>query len=238
MPYPTWVRAKALPALAALLLIGASSAVKAVAIPTEFVTACETRLPPTTVEIKTESTPITYLLDRSVGALTAQHPPGGDFKTLGLTERAFRSQMEVQGPTLTLANPAIICTRPAVTVTLSLVPHVVAIGREFPTDSCAYKVIAEHESRHVLANNLALTRTAAAMEKALKDSFSNRVFYGESAWLEAALQEHVQAWLDWAESELKKVDALHADIDTPEEYARSEHICGGEIPRILRANGY
>lgn len=224
---------------AATALAGlASNSIAATAVPLEFVSACESRLPPAVVEVKTEVNPVTYVYDRSVRDLTLQHPPGGNEKTLGLTDRAFRSRMEVNGQTLAVAGTDLVCLRPVVTMTLSLEPHVVAIGKEFSPETCAFDAIARHEQQHVVVNNLALERTAALMTRALQDAFAERVFYGPRAQLQANLQAYLQEWLDWAEVELKKVDQLHRQIDTPEEYARNEHICGGEIPRVLRANGY
>jgi len=201
----------------------------------EWAAECEARLPATQVDVKVVSAPVTYSTSLGVSDLTRRQnpPPAKGSRTLGLTERRARTQIDGQHSLLTRPSEPLACLRPKVTVTLSLEPHTVFVAREFAAGSCAYHHIADHEMKHVQVNHLALTRTAAALRNELKSSFGNRVFYGTPDELETNLDQHLKDWMDWVTAEMDKTLRLHQDIDSPQEYARNNTACGGEISRIL-----
>lgn len=219
--------------LSLALFSASASLAGAQSVSAEFMAQCERRLPPTQIEIVMATAPLKYDFSKSVGELTSRLSTGKGQVTLGLTERAISSQMEVQSTKMKSPGADVVCMRPRVVVTLTLDPHTVFVGREFPEKTCAFNSILEHEQRHVLVNNMALTKTAASLRQALQQSFGNRVFYGEERDLSSAVQAHIQEWISWAEQEMKKVDRLHKQIDAPAEYAKNQHVCGGEIPRRL-----
>jgi hypothetical protein len=198
---------------------------------------CETQLPATTIEVKTEPAPIRYRRDRSVADLMQlQRLPQGNAFTLGLTEMKLGTRIAYHSPTLTHPREKAICTRPNIVVTLSLDPHVVSVADEFEEGSCAYRHILAHEMRHVQVNQLTLDSTAERMREGLKDSFGNKVYYGSAAELQERLTRHIRdQWLPWVDAQMKHTLQRHREIDTPEEYARNRTVCGGEIARTLDA---
>ncbi len=94
--------------------------------------------------------------------------------------------------------------------------------------------IAQHELRHVNANQSQLEATADALSMVLKKAFGNRIFYGTQQEMKVQLEAAMSKdWFPWAQAKLKEVDAIHRSIDSPEEYARNATLCGGDVPRKL-----
>ena len=209
----------------------------AVEAPVSFYEECEARLPATKIEVRTSASPLSYDFTKSVRHLTQRHASGKGQYTLGLTERSIASEMEVKSSMLKHKGSSLVCMRPHVIVTLTLDPHIVYVGREFPEKTCSFNSILQHEQRHVTVNNMALQRTAASMNQALHTSFGNRIFYGDEAEMGAEVRAHIQDWIKWAESEMRKVDQLHKQIDTKEEYAKNLTVCNGEIPTLMKRAG-
>lgn len=206
-------------------------------VPADFAAQCERRLPATKISVTAEVAPLVYDFTKSVRDLTQRKPAGPNALTLGLTERHLATGMEIRSASMNYKGEKVVCMRPEVEVTLTLAPHTVFVGREFPQKSCAFGSILQHEQRHVLVNNLALKNASERLEKELLSSFGNRVFYGERADLERAVGSHIQEWMTWLDGEVAKVDRLHQSIDSPSEYAKNNTVCSGEIPRVLKASG-
>lgn len=206
-----------------------------ISVPAEWSRTCEARLPPVSVEVQAQPDDLVFRHERSIRELTAiQHPAGGRTFAVGLTEMKIETRIETQSALLTQQGQTVACSRPRFKVTLQLSPHVVWMAREFPQGSCAYRHIAEHEMRHVAVNRQTLHHTAKVLEDALKRSFGNRVLYGTrqelTEWLPAQLDKE---WMPWVREQMQATLAQHREIDSPEEYARNEHVCGGEIARVL-----
>lgn len=198
---------------------------------------CEAQLPPTVVEVVAEPAPIRHRQDRSVADLMQiQRLPQENAYTLGLTEMRLGTRIAFRSPTLSHPRERLVCMRPAITVTLSLDPHVVSVASEFQEGSCAHRHILAHEMRHVQVNQLTLVNAAERMREGMRQSFGNKVYYGEAAELQERLTRHIrEQWLPWVDAQMKHTLQRHREIDTPEEYARNRTACGGEIARTLDA---
>lgn len=224
------------PALVLFLGLAAQPAF-ALQVSAAFAEYCETNLPATQIEVVSEAPALVYDFSKSVRDLTQRKSFGARALTLGLTERKLVTELQINSPSKSHRWEPVMCTRPSVTVTLSLAPHTVFVGTEFPQDGCAFSAILKHEQRHVSVNNMALKNTAERLTRELRASLGNRVYYGQRAELEAAISRQTRDWQVWVESEIAKVDRLHDSIDTPDEHARNDTLCGGEIPLALKAAG-
>lgn len=196
---------------------------------------CEAKLPTTTIEVRAAPAPIRHLRHRTVDDLTQlQRLPQDGARTLGLTEVRLGTSIQYKASTLQRRGEALTCMRPSIVVTLSLDPHVVSVASEFEDDSCAHRHILAHEMRHVEVNRLTLESAAQHMREGMRSSFGNKVYYGEPAELQERLTRHIrEQWLPWVDTQMKHTMQRHREIDTPEEYARNQKVCGGEIARVL-----
>lgn len=198
---------------------------------------CEAQLPPTVIEVNAEPAPVRHRNDRSIADLMqVQRLPQEHAFTLGLTELQLGTRIAFRSPTLSHARERLVCMRPAITVTLSLDPHVVSVASEFEEGSCAHRHILAHEMRHVQVNQLTLSAAAERMREGMRQSFGNKIYYGEPKELQERLTRHIrEQWLPWVDAQMKHTLQRHREIDTPEEYARNRTACGGEIARTLDA---
>lgn len=198
---------------------------------------CEAQLPPTVIEVTAEPAPVRHRNDRSIADLMqVQRLPQENAFTLGLTELQLGTRIAFRSPTLSHPRERLVCMRPAITVTLSLDPHVVSVAREFEEGSCAHRHILAHELRHVQINQLTLSAAAGRMREGMQQSFGNKIYYGEATELQERLTRHIrEQWLPWVDAQMKHTLQHHREIDTPEEYARNRTTCGGEIARTLDA---
>lgn len=198
---------------------------------------CEARLPPTSIEVTAVPAPLRIRRDRRIADLMQlQRLPQENAFTLGLTELQLGTRIAFRSPTLSHPRERLVCMRPAITVTLSLDPHVVSVASEFEDGSCAHRHILAHEMRHVQVNQLTLSAAAERMREGMRESFGNKIYYGTAAELQQRLTRHIQdQWLPWVDAQMKHTLQKHRDIDTPEEYARNRTVCGGEIARTLDA---
>ena len=110
------------------------------------------------------------------------------------------------------------------------------VASEFEDGSCAHRHILAHEMRHVQVNQLTLSAAAERMREGMRQSFGNKIYYGEPKELQERLTRHIrEQWLPWVDAQMKHTLQRHREIDTPEEYARNRKVCGGEIARTLDA---
>lgn len=129
------------------------------------------------------------------------------------------------------------CASPQITVTYGFSPLTVYVASEFPPGSCAYREIYEHELRHVKTYEQHLARIEQELAATLKQRFAtDGPWRGPVGQTQSRLQQELNdRWLPYIQREIGRVDAAQALIDTPEEYARFENACNGEIrKRTLR----
>ncbi len=198
---------------------------------------CESRLRPARVRVVQEPTSISYDLSKSIRDLNALAPAYVRGKhTLGLTRTEMKTSIQWEGNYLVDSQSGRACMRPNFTIRLSVSPQTVYIAREFALGSCAYKHIAEHELRHVQANQRQLEQVAKQFDAELQAAFGSRIFYGTQKELRAQLQTAVeQDWFPAIKEHLAKVESVHEDIDSPQEYANNLKVCGGDIARVTGA---
>ncbi|PNG50181.1 MULTISPECIES: hypothetical protein [unclassified Variovorax] len=186
-----------------------------------------------------DSLPSEVVYEFGMGAqeLTRKAPLGGAAHiTLGLTQANFQLSSSWEGQTLVDRATGLACARPKVKVQVQVGPQCVTVAKEFPKGTCAFWEIAEHELRHVKANQAHAERVADELKAALSRSFGNRVFYGTPGELRVVFTENLKSqWLPWGKSRFDGVKAAHRQIDSLAEYARNNTMCDGEVPRALGA---
>lgn len=221
---PLWLAALALPAAAQS---GSPSAA--------WRATCEARLPATVIEVRTIDAPLQHDHTRSIEDLGQRKPAHDQGEhTLGLTEMQLDTHIQVGSQSLSRRGESLACMRPQIYVTLKLDPHRVWVASEFAPGSCAYRHIFAHEMRHVRVNQHTLETTAQRLREGMARSFGNKVYYGRPDELQNRLRQHIhEEWLPWVDSQMKHTLRQHRDIDTPEEYERNRHVCGGAIARVL-----
>jgi hypothetical protein len=117
---------------------------------------------------------------------------------------------------------------------LALVTHiktepVIYIAREFPADSCAYKVVLAHEQQHYLFDRDVLGRLGGEVRGITQTVFANPAPASE-AEVERAKKLFFQQFNHAYEG---LSFPLHARIDNPASYAELADLCQGEIKTRL-----
>lgn len=196
-------------------------------------------LPPPAVSVKhLEERPIvdTHYSYKELTQLSAGAGHAGNL-VLGLTMGKAIAKFTSQTPLYIDRSGRWECASPQLTLTLSFSPLTVYVAKEFPAGSCAYNEIYQHELRHVKAYQAHL----ALLEKDLSDTLNRRfasgsVWHGQVHRLEEQLQQELnERWLPYIQREIGHVDEAQALIDTPEEYARVNDSCNGEIKKRTQA---
>ncbi len=204
----------------------------------DFETQCQIRLPPAQVNVSTEPSQVSYDLSQSVRELSQRHKPlHSNSFTLGLTVTKVRFEAQWSLPTLTNESGR-TCLRPSVNLFFTVSPQTVFVGNEFPQGTCAFNDISQHENRHVHANQKHMEQVASYYRKAISDAYGQRIFYDRTGGLTHEMQDAFKRrWLPRINGALARVEALHAQIDSPAEHARSNLMCQGEVPLKLRQMG-
>lgn len=196
---------------------------------------CESRLKPTEIRVSSEPSKITYDFTRSVQELTQE---SGSAKrgqsTLGLTKVSFQTSLRYSGNYLVDQPTRKACMRPVVSVKLTVSPQTVFVAREFPQGTCMFNEVAQHELRHVQANQDAVEGAADALQAEMARHYGNRIFMGPQAELQRQLEEEMgRRWMPWAQAELERRRKVHEQIDSPQEYARLGQVCNGAARAAL-----
>lgn len=202
-----------------------------------FKAECENQLPPTSIVVEIQPSAVKYNFELGIAGISAKNGQlsTSSQATVGLTESHFRLATNWGGETLQDVSSKLICTRPALKVEVSVGPQTVFVAKEFPKDTCAFWEIANHELRHVRTNQAHAEVIAADLERALKHSFKNRVFYGTPEALKKAFTDNLSNdWLPWGRARFDTVEKQHAVIDSPAEYARTALMCDGQVSRELK----
>lgn len=200
----------------------------------DFEAECEQRLKPT--EILILAVPMEPSVDTrySYVDLTRRAGQEGYLFVLGLTSPYLRVETQWGYNGLAAADRRKVCMRPILRMTLRYDPVTVYVGREFAEDDCAFKFIMQHEMRHVDVHVQKLKSTVATLQSAIQQRFGTGIFYGTREGLEKRFRTEIENyWVPRAQRELKDVRRLHEQIDTAEEYARSQTACEGRIAHFL-----
>lgn len=198
-----------------------------------FKSDCNFRLKPTDIRVKVVAPAPDYDYSKTMAQLTAMHPSRG---TMGLTAGERLLQLKSDGAVWRRSD-GMGCTRPVfeMTVTLKLTVYV---AKEFPSGTCTYREIKEHEQRHVRANREYAEAAARNVEAEMRKAFGNDIYYGPASSLVRDLEKSVRdGWFKHLKTSLEGVKSWHAKIDSPAEYERPYIACKGEPSRLIEAAG-
>ncbi len=150
---------------------------------------------------------------------------------LGLTRGNAVVQFSSTTPTYIEPTGQWECASPQLTLTVGFRPMTVYVGREFPTGSCAYNEIHQHELRHVKTYQTHLAKIKQDLGDTLNQRFATGgAWRGPQGQTRARLQRELdERWLPYVQRELRRVDTDQELIDTPQEYERIANSCNGEI---------
>lgn len=202
-----------------------------------FEQLCERRLPRPVLRIQRVDNG--YSIDRqlSYAALTgigANARKHGRKNVLGLTRAETAATIHIRLARLLDDRSGRECVSPEIEVTIAFKPMTVYIGREIPPGSCSYREILGHELRHVAAYRDHLPKVETAVRDRMEQRFNGDILYGSRGDLENGLKEEISGhWLPLLDSEIRKVEAVQAQIDSVDEYDRMERACGGELQKLI-----
>lgn len=170
---------------------------------------------------------------RSLTVMKGRARPGQ--VVLGLTRTESRVSINVGGRLLSDAAGGYECIVPHIEIRLYYPPIVVYISREFRPGSCAYEELLAHEMRHLNAYLDYLPKAEARVRLAFERRFGTQPLYARAGQAQSLLQREIdRGWMPYIKSEMAKVEALQAAIDSPQEYARLGKVCGGEVQSLIR----
>jgi hypothetical protein len=154
---------------------------------------------------------------------------------LGLTRTESHVSINVGGRLLSDPASGYECIAPHIEVALHYPPIVVYVSREFAPGSCAYEEVLAHEMRHLNAYLDYLPKAESRVRLALERRFEDKPLYARIGQAQSLLQREIdRGWMPYIKSEMAKVEALQAAIDSPQEYARLGKVCGGEVQSLIR----
>ncbi len=235
------------PLLAFVLFCCAASAMPAqAAARTEFQARCEDSIG-ATLSVLT-GTQSGFRIDNTVGyrsltVMKARATKGRATKgrarpgqyVLGLTRTESHVSITAGGRLLIDPASGYECIAPQIQVKLHYPPIVVYVSREFAPSSCAYQEVLAHEMRHLTTYLGYLPQAEARVRTALRKRFEDKPLYARTGQAQILLQREIdRGWMPYIKSEMAKVEALQAAIDSPQEYARLGKVCGGEVQSLLR----
>lgn len=184
-----------------------------------------------------------YRIDNTIGfrGLTAmkgstphQRVHRGQY-VLGLTRTESRVSIKVGGRLLTDPASGYECIAPHIEIRLHYPPIVVYVSRELRPGSCAYEEVLAHEMRHLNTYLGYLPKAEARIRLALERRFEDKPLYARIGQAQNLLQREIdRGWMPYIKSEMAKVEALQAAIDSPQESARLGKVCGGEVQSLIR----
>ncbi|NNG22168.1 hypothetical protein [Telluria aromaticivorans] len=170
---------------------------------------------------------------RSLTVMKGRARPGQ--YVLGLTRTESHVSINVGGRLLIDPASGYECIAPQIEVKLYYPPIVVYVSREFAPSSCAYQEVLAHEMRHLNTYLGYLPHAEARVRMALQKRFEDKPLYARTGQAQGLLQREIdRGWMPYIKSEMAKVEALQAAIDSPQEYARLGKVCGGEVQSLLR----
>ena len=170
---------------------------------------------------------------RSLTVMKGRARPGQ--VVLGLTRTESHVSISVGGRLLIDPASGYECIAPRIEVKLYYPPIVVYVSREFAPHTCSYQEVLAHEMRHLNTYLGYLPQAEARVRTALQKRFEDKPLYARTGKAQGLLQREIdRGWMPYIKSEMGKVEALQAAIDSPQEYARLGKVCGGEVQSLIR----
>lgn len=212
-------------------------------IPEKIVTTCETNLPPIAVNVSIQESPVEETNDVTVRSLTnialkLNNPHVKDHYVLGLTTIELSWHANAQYKSYQFTNPSIRCARSEMKIDLIMLYHKVQIAKEISPGTCEYDFVRKHEYRHVKLDEENVKSYAREIKREFQDHFESKIYYGSSGAVEKAVRNEIDNnWLPFVSRTAKTLEKEGTDrqklIDTPEEYAKGNVACSGNIARLL-----
>lgn len=168
-----------------------------------------------------EHGPLTIDHSQGIAEITQAQAKGGFPAEYGLG--LFQNRMT------TSLEPAPTTGKGLALVTRIKTEPVIYVAKEFPADSCAYKVVLAHERQHYLYDRDVLRALSPEVRGITRATFSNPIPSSE-AELERAKKLFFQQFNHAYEG---LSFPLHGRIDNPASYAALADLCGGEIKTRL-----
>ena len=177
-----------------------------------------------------------YRVDNSLSwrALTRiKREHAGDV-VLGLTRAESRVAISVEGTIAGDPGSGMECMSPRIAISLSYLPIVVYVGKEFAPGTCAYREILAHEMRHLKAYVEYLPKVERTVRVSLASRFDGRSVVAPQGQALARVQAELDGrWMPFIKREMGKAKALQASIDSAGEYARLSKVCQGEVQSLI-----
>jgi hypothetical protein len=191
---------------------------------------CAATLPPT--EVVVTAVPVQHAVDTrrphaELGQLGVE--AGARERVIGLTQARISHTVAIAVHGLEEPRTGRVCVRPAITVTMSMLPMTVYIGREYADHECRSAAILEHELKHVAVYRDYLAEVTVRARDEITRAYGNAVMTfasrGEAQReIETALAGYLDPLLAHGTRELV---LRQARVDTPKEYAAVAARCGG-----------
>lgn len=194
--------------------------------------ACGQALSPPLISVRTHVRPATYdfnrgILDISADSNLAVPRDMADFKyatgaTAVVTEREWHVQL--QGQPRNGGGQCWWVTKLQITVTAHTKVH---IAKELPRNSCLWKEVMRHESKHVKTDQKLFPRLADTVRPRIVKQVSHSVPAQDEAEAGDIFRDLISKATDDAiNAFLVKRNNSQLAIDTREEYMRANRICG------------
>ncbi len=153
---------------------------------------------------------------------------------LGMIENKSVLEIEFDGAVLQDTKQNQECLSPRIEVFLRYEPLQVYIARELPEGSCPYRVMVEHEMYHVQIYQDQFPLVLEKVEHALSIRFRDQKFYGPIGQTKELLEQEIDnRWRPLIREELRKVEKMQRDLDSPEEIFRLSNSCFGETSKLM-----
>jgi hypothetical protein len=218
------------------LAMGAASVPAVAADGSSFEQRCERDMRPV---IEVRAAPLDYQINNTVSSrLLRNHGArlyAGEMM-LGMTSLQKMSTVEFDAPSLTDVHSERECVAPRVMVTLVFRPINVYVAREFTPNTCPYKIVLEHEMKHVRIYEQEVPRLTAFVRAQLESRYGQRPLYAKPGQGIVRMQDDVDLWLrPMILGELERVEQLQLALDTIEEKTMMSSSCLGQLADNLGA---
>lgn len=170
------------------------------------------------LEASIQVRPFRYSIDTSKPLAQLQNVPGvRNTATPGITLGAVVTNLvyRVQAST-TLSG------RHTLDISVGYRPATMYVAQEMTRDRCAHRHVLEHESEHVNIFEQEMSRWQAELRQKLAQP-------GVQAYSAAQLEVAASRWVRDLDERLY---ARHRLLDNPDEYARNQTVCNGNVRRL------
>ena len=200
------------------------------------------------VDIKTVEGDPNFAYDQTTGDLGGKAQAGNSYKptgvggprwhTAGLTQSNIHIKRQIDTHGFKRQDGSSACLFiDKISLNVELAPTV-WVANEFPMGTCMYKVVREHEMRHVNADRTVTNQHLARIRAALTEVAMGRGFFGPAS--PDQIKAAADAFVAQVDAVLhRETEAYYADeakaqqaIDTLQEYERLSHVCPKQMDGV------